>query len=164
MNKVIFLPGRKRSLHDGLSHRGFSLVEVVLALGIAMIGVLAIIGLLPVGLKIASDSLEETRAINILSEMIADRRATPSTLNSTLYSIPALNNLLADPACGTFGITDGNQILPDLGQARYRVDYQLTPPAQDRLDPYHLRLKVSWPAPAAIPSGCVEVVATFPHP
>ena len=164
MTKMILLPGRQGSRMDGLWRRGFSLVEVVLALGIATIGVLVVIGLLPAGLKLASDSLDETRAINILSEVIADRHASPATLDSTLYSIPAMTNPLSDQACGTFGITEGNQVSTDLGLARYRVDCQLMPPAQGRLDPYQLRLKVSWPAPAAIPSGQVEVVATFPHP
>ncbi len=49
------------------SPRAFSLVEVTLALGIVSFALLAILGLLPVGLKSAQDSSEQARATDILN-------------------------------------------------------------------------------------------------
>ena len=44
------------------SGRGFSLIEVVLALGIISFAIVGIIGLMPVAMKSAGDSMRETDA------------------------------------------------------------------------------------------------------
>ena len=49
------------------SASAFSLVEITLALGITAFALLAILGLLPVGLKSAQDSNEQARATDILN-------------------------------------------------------------------------------------------------
>lgn len=142
----------------------FSLVEVVLALGIATFGILIIVALLPAGIQSTKDSLEETGAINVLSEVVADRHSTPFSSVSTLYGLPALTNTMVTPVTSYFGITETNSFSTQLSQARYRVDYVVTPPVSGRLDPYQVWIKVSWPALSASPSGFVEGVATFSQP
>ncbi len=143
----------------------FSLVEVVLALGIATFAILAIIALLPVGIKSTKDSLDETGALNVLSEVIADRRATPFSQSSTLYQLPALTNTLLSPVTNYFGINDNNRSTgTTLTQARYRVDCVVIPPISGRLDPYQAYLKVTWPAGNTTNGGYLETVVTFPHP
>lgn len=58
-----------------LAASGFSLVEVVIALGIVSFAVVAVVGMLPMGLKTAKDSMFDTDATlaaqRLFSEMLA---------------------------------------------------------------------------------------------
>jgi uncharacterized protein (TIGR02598 family) len=54
---------------------GFSLVEVALAMGIAVFCLVTVFGLLPVGVNTNRGSFEQTAAVNIASGIIADLRA-----------------------------------------------------------------------------------------
>jgi uncharacterized protein (TIGR02598 family) len=54
---------------------GFSLVEVTLALGVAAFCLIAVSGLLPVGLNTQQASVRQTKAGTIVSQIIADLRA-----------------------------------------------------------------------------------------
>jgi uncharacterized protein (TIGR02598 family) len=53
----------------------FSLAEVTLALGVAAVAFISILGMLPVALKTQQTSIEQTIASNIISEIIGDLRA-----------------------------------------------------------------------------------------
>ena len=57
----------------------FSLVEVVLALGVIGFALLAIIGLLPIGLQSGRASIQETRATHLAKEVFATLRSQPFT-------------------------------------------------------------------------------------
>src|SRR5438132_7726536 len=57
------------------SNRGFSLVEVVLALGVAAICLIAVMGLLPVAIKVQQASVQQTKANGIISQVASDLRA-----------------------------------------------------------------------------------------
>jgi len=61
----------------------FTLVEVTLALGVTAFCLLAIFGLLPIGLRSNQATLEQTAANGILTAVAADLRATPSTSGSS---------------------------------------------------------------------------------
>src|SRR5438093_9824869 len=62
----------KRSLH---STAAFSLVEVTLALGVAAFCLIAVLGMLPVGLKTQQASVQQTTANEIISEIADELRA-----------------------------------------------------------------------------------------
>jgi uncharacterized protein (TIGR02598 family) len=53
----------------------FSLVEVTLALGVAAFCLIAVLGMLPVGLKTQQASVQQTTANAIISQISADLRA-----------------------------------------------------------------------------------------
>ena len=53
---------------------GFSLVEVVLALGVISFALVAIIGLLPIGLASGRGSIQESRANHLADEIFATLR------------------------------------------------------------------------------------------
>ncbi len=55
----------------------FSLVEVTLALGIAAFCLIAVFGLIPVGVQTNRNATSQTAATNIMAAVIADLRATP---------------------------------------------------------------------------------------
>lgn len=57
--------------------RGFSLVEVVIAIGIVGFVVIGILGLFVVGLRTGSESLETTEAANLSSLLLNQRRMVP---------------------------------------------------------------------------------------
>lgn len=67
--------GRPRQ--DPRQDRGFSLVEVVLALGVVAFAIVAIIGMLPVAMSSALESKRESRAAFIANHLAATLRATP---------------------------------------------------------------------------------------
>lgn len=58
---------------------GFSLVEVVLALGVVGFSLLAIIGLLPIGLQSGRASVQETRANHLAEQIFSTLRSQPFT-------------------------------------------------------------------------------------
>ena len=66
----------KSSFHDG---SGFSLVEVTLALGVAAFCLIAVFGLIPVGVQTNRNATSQTAATNIIALVVADLRATPKT-------------------------------------------------------------------------------------
>src|SRR5882724_4262002 len=60
----------------------FSLVEVTLALGVAAFCLIAVFGLMPVGVQTNRNATSQTAATNIMAAAVADLRATP-TFNAT---------------------------------------------------------------------------------
>jgi uncharacterized protein (TIGR02598 family) len=65
-----------------LARAAFSLVEVTLALGVAAFCLLAVLGLLPIGVKTNQAATNETIANGILSAIISDLR-TMATVSGT---------------------------------------------------------------------------------
>src|SRR2546430_10195961 len=57
----------------------FSLVEVVLALGVISFALVAIIGLLPIGLASGRGTIQETRANHLAEEVFSTLRSQPFT-------------------------------------------------------------------------------------
>jgi uncharacterized protein (TIGR02598 family) len=64
------------TIADRPHNRGFSLVEVTLAIGIVGFGVIAILGLIPVGTKSGGDAIDATRTALIGKDAQARARAT----------------------------------------------------------------------------------------
>src|SRR5438876_10183754 len=54
---------------------GFSMVEMVVALGVAAFALLAVMGILPIGLKTQQASVNQTKANAVLAQIIDDLRA-----------------------------------------------------------------------------------------
>lgn len=94
------------------SDPGFSLVEVVIALGIVSFAVLAIVGMMPMALKSAQESMRETDATLIAQRIFSElktgsggnRTVTKDTNNSSQMislSADSTNNFLAFNGNGT---------------------------------------------------------------
>ena len=67
---------RKASI---LNSTAFSLIEVTLALGIVSFALVAVLGLLPVGLKSVKNANEQAGAANVLNAIAANLRTATST-------------------------------------------------------------------------------------
>jgi uncharacterized protein (TIGR02598 family) len=134
----------------------FSLVEVTLALGIAAFCLMAVFGLMPVGVQTNRNATSQTAATNIMAAVVADLRATPS----------------GSDASAQFGITFGTprtlyfdgagQFATTLGaNSRYQLNLTWNPSTPTGLR--YANLKVTWPAAAtpANASGSAEMFAAF---
>lgn len=137
---------------------GFSLVEVTLALGIAAFCLIAVFGLMPVGVQTNRNATSQTGATNIMAALVADLRATPKP--------PAINTSTQ------FGITFGTNPPPLYFDSAGQASTSLTPDSRYQLNvtftwntgkAYGADLKVIWPAAAAPAnaSGSVETFAAF---
>ena len=139
------------------STAAFSLVEVTLALGVAAFCLLAVLGLLPVGVQTNRNASSQTIASNIIATVVSDLRTTPAVaMTSPEFAITfdAEKTLFFDAS---------GQALPSLSaDSRYRLNVTWNSA------PTGLRyavLKVTWPAevdPATTPpGGSVEIFAAF---
>jgi uncharacterized protein (TIGR02598 family) len=136
-----------------LTSAAFSLVEVTLALGVAAFCLIAVFGLVPIGVQTNRNATSQTAATNIIASVIADMRATTSP-TSPQYGITfgTAKTLFFD---GTGQFT----ILLD-ANSRYRVSitFPSSPAGLSYAD-----VKATWPAAAtsANASGSTEMFAAF---
>ena len=151
----------------------FSLVELTLALGIAAFCLIAVFGLMPIGVQTNRNATSQTAATNIMAAVVADIRATPKASGtSAQFDINIPNDPTSSPdpppCAGTQTLylnSEGQIAAAD--SARYRVVVtfirNLTTPAATGAT--YARLKVSWPAVVdpcvTAPSGSVETFAAF---
>jgi hypothetical protein len=148
---------------------GFSLVEITLALGVAGFCLIAILGMLPVGLKTQQTSSQQTKANAIISEVVGDLRADvrlpPGKISKESTAGLGLNGhwaAVATPDTLYFTI-DGKQTggvspgtVPPDAVFRVKITYLFPPTTTTSL----ADVTVSWPAqvdPATgVPAGSVE--------
>ncbi len=68
--------------------RAFSLVEVVLALSVVSFGLVAVLGLLPVGLGVQKQAMNQSRGMQALSEVSHAIRSVYAGTNGSVYPYP----------------------------------------------------------------------------
>jgi len=155
----------------------FSLVEVTIALAICSFCLLALLGLIPVGLQNARDTIGQTGAANLARAIGADLQTASAAgrTTSARFQIPLPTTTAASgiPAKTLFFAEDGETTNAGATTAlpsptRYRVDISygertaLTAPAP-------VRILVTWPPdgavggwPAAGRSGFESITALNP--
>jgi uncharacterized protein (TIGR02598 family) len=133
-------------LHN-CKNAGFSLVEVTFALGVAAFCLIAVFGLMPVGVQTNRNATSQTAATNIVAAVVADLRATP-TANSTSSPFGTDATLYFDSA-GQFSTSLGTN-------SRYQLNVSWNGSTALR----YADLKVTWPA-AATPANATGSVETF---
>jgi len=153
-----------------LSNCAFSLVELTLALGIAAFCLLAVFGLMPVGVQTTRNSTSQTAATNILSSIASDIRASPKGQGATVqYAIRRGKDNKTTVCFDTQGASStltGNVPCPSNSQYRVYVNIKRNSIGPSYLADYAY-LKVTWPAAVdplsttTKPSGSVETVAVF---
>lgn len=148
-----------------ITNRGFSLVEVTLALGIAAVSLLLIFGLLPVGLQTNQRSAEQTACVDILSAVAADLRATPRGIaSSAQFNIAIPPNPVTGPTSITPIYFDSvGQVVTSEITARYRVTITFLNNGGGARTATFADLKATWPAaaPVANAQGSAEMFAAF---
>jgi uncharacterized protein (TIGR02598 family) len=142
----------------------FSLVEVTLALGIAAFCLIAIFGLVPVGVQTNRNATSQTRATNIMTAVVADLRATPnSNTTSTQFGITFGNckRLYFDSEGQVVSSGLCNPSTQVTSTSRYQVNVIWSDSGWSQLR--YADVKVTWPAAAmaANASGSTEMFAAF---
>jgi uncharacterized protein (TIGR02598 family) len=150
----------------------FSLVELTLALGIAAFCLIAVFGLVPVGVQTNRNATSQTTATNILSSVVSDIRASPKNgSNSQKYKIRRGKGNTCTVCFDSQGQPDGTaqplNVSCRLGNWRYRLYVKTSNTPAGVLYPNPTYLKLVWPAAAdplsttITPSGSVEMVTSF---
>lgn len=129
---------------------GFSLTEVVLALGIFSFVVVLLVGLLSSGIQAGKESADKVQAAHLASLLLTKRRIcpvdNPSGQNQlpNNFGLPALDTAASDSTpIGSDGLTTGP------ADAVYLLTYKITPSSHaKKVAQVHLTL--SWPANAAL--------------
>lgn len=107
--------------------RAFSLIEIVLALGIVAFAVVGIMGMLPVAMKSAQESQRETRAAQIARRIFDELQSLPGT-NTALIRGPSITNAadrimginLANPSIYVLGYDEqGHGLTANLTAAQF---------------------------------------------
>lgn len=142
---------------------GFSLVEVVLALGIAVFALITIMALLPAGLGASKASSAQTEAMNLATGIVADLRQTPSALaiansNSSLTSLSPRYGIDVTKAATTLYLDpSGNASTTLTAASRYKVVVALTPPAGGQRTATFGNIQFIWPAAAPTAANSLSV-------
>jgi len=132
----------------------FSLVEVVMALGIVAFGIVAIFALLPAGLASVQDGKLEEAGSDILALAAADLRAAPRTGGvSPLFGLDVRG---ATPGVTTNYLDLAGAEVETPEQAGFRLVASPRPSANSDLAVWHLA--VEWPPQASDAVNRVETV------
>lgn len=134
--------------------RAFSLIEVVLALGICAFVLVAMLGLFSTGLRAGRESEEQVQAANLASQILATRMASPTNDAHTLdFAIPAsaLTNAYADilGSEGGFVGLDGRTNV-SASNAAYRLFARAGTNGLTGARTAQVYLMLSWPPQAAL--------------
>jgi type II secretory pathway pseudopilin PulG len=132
--------------------RGFSLVEVTIALGIVVFALVAILGVIPIGLNSVSHSARIVQADVMARDLVSTLRTRPDyKALMPEYPLPDLTaSGLTFPLATNVLISANGLVMTDANAAAFAADYTITrDAASDRLLYVHLRL--AWPpqAPAS---------------
>jgi len=162
----------------------FSLVEVVIALGVISIAVVTLVALMSTGLQTVKNPVEQTQAINLISIIYADMKNSPATSAvSSIYGLSPLpwnqnssGQIVGNVSAGsvnTYWVTQGLKVFSSPSStapasAIYRITLRYTrapgssmvsaaTPLNSSPAPIEALVVVSWP-PAPDP------FATGSHP
>ncbi len=152
--------------HDAVQD-AFSLVEVVMALGICAFVLIAMMGLFVTGLKASRESEDQVQAANLASQILAARLAAPLGSDPN-QAIPtnALTRAFSDAYDGQdrFVALDGR--FTNSAAASYRVICRAGTNALTGTRMSQVYLMLSWPPQASVTNayGKYETLTYIPLP
>jgi uncharacterized protein (TIGR02598 family) len=128
-----------------LRHRraAFSLVEVVLALGVVSFAIVSLVGLLALGLTTGQQSAEDVRTANLASAILAQRRALPLAESGPAKDFPLPKLDVSVPGTSIFLTADGLPTTVD-AQKYYRLNYSVTANPTSSVSRVYLSLSTPW--------------------
>ena len=153
-----------RCAPDTIFDCGFSLVEVVIALGITAFCLVAVFGLLPIGLNVNRDSVQQTEAANLVSLIDGDLRSAPKGTNakSPNHQIAIPDHPTAAPVTlPPIFLNEAAAALPSAAGAKYR--FTLTFGAASGRNATPISILVTWPAEAGAntAAGRFSIISTL---
>jgi uncharacterized protein (TIGR02598 family) len=152
---------------NGHSHsrRGFSLVEVALALGVTSFALITIVGLLPLGIGTLRQTVEETAAINIATGVVADLHQAPSAaaiaLNSSLSPKSPLYGVDVTQPSATIYLDGNGTLEPSAATARYQANIVLTAPPAGARNATEGSVIITWPPGNSVNANSVSLLVAL---
>jgi len=144
--------GMKIKIHSRIIRQesAFSLVEVVLAIGLVSFCLLALVGLLPVALRSIKNAHEESAAANALSQLADALRNATTNAGGKYVAAGGFSSITWSSSPG--GATSTNLNLALNGQptnvdARLVARVEILSPATSTA-PFLARVSVAWPRTA----------------
>jgi len=143
--------------------QGFTLTEVMVALGLFVFALTTLMTVIPFGMDQVRNASNESRGIGFLEAIREDAGLTLSAGGSTTprFEIPVPTD--GNPADIHFLLgEDGERVTGR--NATFRVRGTFRTPTSGTRGPAKLHLRASWPAnaPPGRESGSVELIAAFP--
>jgi Tfp pilus assembly protein PilV len=127
---------------------GFSLIEVVIAIGIVSFSILAVVGLLPTGLKTVKNANEQAGAANVLNAIAESLRQASSadglTFSNAFAGQPIQYNIGASPTNTTWTNLTLEGVTNDQF-SRIEAQLSITPPSNS-VSPGQATISVAWSA------------------
>ncbi len=142
----------------------FSLVEVVLALGVFAFVAVALIALFSVGLRTNRESVDELEATNLAQSLFETRRAAP-TADLPGFPLPSLAAAAAVAPESPLYLTGDGQLTSTQSEARFGFIYRISPPAQSSPQS-SAYVCLFWPPTSGVTNaqGMCEMVSSFAIP
>ncbi|MEM9444799.1 MAG: hypothetical protein AAGA18_05540 [Verrucomicrobiota bacterium] len=148
---------------------GFSLVEIVVALGIMSFSVVAILGLFSLGLDSVGDSEAKLAAANVASELLERWKSDPTRQMedmpiSSIYNIEALSQ--NPPSSSTVEYIDESGRKTSQQEAKFRLEYRIWNASATEGSAattfVRIQLQLFWPAASKTitPNNTYEVMTT----
>jgi uncharacterized protein (TIGR02598 family) len=133
--------------------RAFSLVEVVLALGVMAVSVVAILGVLPAGLRSSHSAQDETRAAQMAQAVLASI-ASGASVNFMSVTVPGMTGTLNLTNSETKPLyADNNGVFKSTAGGAIYVINIITNNAPTGFDSGYaneVKVQVAWPSTAAV--------------
>lgn len=132
---------------------GFSLIEVVLALGVFSFVIVLLIGLLSSGIETGKESAEKVQAANLASMLVTKRRICPVDQAAPLphlpadFALPPLDTNASSYVSTGLGL---NGLRVPASASPYLLTYKITQSAAAAPRVARLHLILSWPGAATL--------------
>jgi prepilin-type N-terminal cleavage/methylation domain-containing protein len=131
-----------------MKKKGFSLIEVIIAIGILGFCIIPMIGLIPVSLDMVRDTVKRTEAVGILGEVNVDLKCTASDATSSpIYGITFPSG--TTPSMSTIYVNELGVVVP-LRDAKFGVSVILINPSTVSTS---ASVRVWWPPTAPSTGG-----------
>ncbi len=145
-----------------IRNKGFSLIEVVLALAIAVFAIVPLIALLPAGMKNNQESEEISQAASLLNEITIALKQADQGSASPLGLSP-LTSSSEKETSKTYFLNEAGVTTPNAQTARYqlRLEYRPIPSNAKR---YGIHAQLSWPSPSSTQKKSSSVETYFYSP
>jgi uncharacterized protein (TIGR02598 family) len=140
---------------------GFTLTEVIVALGLFVFAITALMGVIPFGMNQVQDASNESRA---MAEMEGIRDDVALAISHRMET--SLRYGITPPAAAAttpldYNFSENGGIVTGNEPALFRVTGTIRNPGAP--DPVHIHLRATWPAkaPAGRETGSVELISAF---
>lgn len=152
-----------RHRHSSGHLPAFTLTEVIVALGVFVFAITALMGVIPFGMNQVRTASNESRA---MAEMESIRDDVSLAVNAGMEKSSRYG--ISPPAAGAvapvdYRISENGEVLSGNGKALFRITGTIRRPGASQSEPGYLHLRATWPAaaPAGKEDGAVELVAAF---